>query len=95
MLYDVYSDEDISIKMEVDEFLQVCLHMDVMHWSKSVLKKSKRMAEYLKEALHLEGFETAYTITPNPKFVKLVFGGRVLNKITVDGIAYEVIVWEL
>jgi len=95
MLYDVYLDEDIRIKMEVDEFLQVCLHMEVLHWSRSVLKKSKRLAEYLKEALYLEGFETAYTVTPNPKFVRLVFGGSVFDKVIVDDINYEVVVWDL
>lgn len=94
-MYDVYLDEEVSIRAEVDDYSQVVLHLNVSNWAPSVCKKLKRLATDLKGALSLEGFETAYTITPNPKFVKLVFGGKVLDNITYEGVEYEVVVWDL
>lgn len=94
-MYDIYTDEDMSIRAEVDEFTQVLLHMDVFNWNKSVARKAKRLSADTLEALHLEGFTTAYTITPNPKFVKLVCGGESMDKLEYEGTEYEVIAWEL
>lgn len=94
-MYDVYVDEDIEIRAEVDEHMQVLLHMDVNNWSKKVRGKAKRLASDTLEALRLEGFTTAYTITPNPKFVKLICGGTAMSTIEYEGKTYEVITWEL
>lgn len=94
-MYDVYTDEDISIRAEVDEFLQVLLHMEVSNWSKSVASKAKRMSVDTLEALRLEGFTTAYTVTPNPKFVKSICGGTSMNCLSYEGTEYEVILWDL
>jgi hypothetical protein len=95
MTYDVYVDEDISIKADVDEYYQLILHMDVQNWNGSVCKKAKRLGTYMKEAFRLEGFETAYTVTPNPKFVKLVFGGTSKGTLVHENIEYEVVAWDL
>jgi len=94
-MYDIYVDEDIEIRAEVDKYAQVLLHMNVNGWSKSIRDKAKRLSKDTLEALHLEGFLTAYTITPNPKFVKLICGGTTMDSIVFDGNNYEVIVWEL
>lgn len=94
-MYDIHVDEDIEMRAEIDEFMQVLIHMDVRTWNRRVLKKAKGLCADASEALRLEGFTTAYTITPNPRFVKLVCGGEYVSSLTHDGIDYEVIVWEL
>jgi hypothetical protein len=94
-MYDIYVDEDIEIRAEVDEFTQVLLHMEVFNWNKSVARKAKMLSTDTLEALRLEGFTIAYTITPNPKFVKLICGGELISSLTHDNIKYEVITWDL
>lgn len=94
-MYDVYVDEDIEIRAEVDEFMQVLLHMEVNSWNKVVRNKAKRLSSDTLEALRLEGFSVAYTVTPNPKFVKLICGGSSMGPVEHDGKEYEVITWVL
>jgi len=94
-MYDIYVDEDIEIRAEVDEFMQVLLHMDVNTWNRAVRKKAKQLASDTLEALRLEGFTTAYTVTPNPKFVKLICGGTCMSSVVYEETTYEVITWDL
>lgn len=94
-MYDVYIDDDIEIRAEVDEHMQVLLHMEVFEWSRDIRKKAKRLSADTLEALRLEGFSVAYTVTPNPKFVKLICGGTLMGSVEHEGRTYEVITWEL
>ena len=94
-MYDVYIDDDIEIRAEVDEYLQVLLHMKVNSWSKEVRRKAKMLSADTLEALRLEGFVVAYAVTPNPKFVKLICGGTTMDTLEFDGRTHEVIIWEL
>ncbi len=94
-MYDIYVDEDIEIRAEVDEYLQVLLHMEVNNWNKEVRRKAKMLSSDTLEALRLEGFSVAYTVTPNPKFVKLICGGTPMGPVEHNGKVYEVVTWEL
>lgn len=95
MRYDLITTDEFSFMAEVDEFLQVLIHVDVFVWNKSVAKRAKAMAIDIKESLRLEGFSLAYTITPNPKFVKLIMPGDSRGKVLIEDELREVIVWEL
>lgn len=94
-MYDLFICDDFALRAEVDEYEQILLHCEVSNWSKSVAKRYKAVTKDLKEALYLEGFEKAYTITPNPKFAKLIDGWEHLSDLEYQGEKLEVIVWEL
>lgn len=94
-MYDLLTTDEFSFRAEVDEYLQVLIHVDVFAWNKSVAKRAKAAAIDIKESLHLEGFSLAYTITPNPKFVNLIMPGESRGKVLFEEDMREVIVWEL
>lgn len=95
-MFDLVICEDYSFRCEVDEYYQVLLHMDVHNWNKKVAKDIKAMFKDAKSALRDEGFETAYTVTPCAKFVKLVTDDwTVGDNLTVDDKEYEVLIWDL
>lgn len=70
------------------------LHVTVSKWTPSVLKQLYKVFAELKELLTNKGFSYMVTISPNPKFAKL-FGGEVVEEKIIDGVYYEVIVWDL
>jgi len=94
-MFDVLVTEDFAFRAEVDEYAQVNLHMEVSNWNKSVAKQVKKLFKDVKEGFRLEGFSHLYTITPNPKFAKLLDGWEDRGGLDVDGKPHQVIVWEL
>lgn len=94
-MFNLLTTDDYSYRAEVDEHLQVVLHMDVYRWTPRVAKELKKVFEDSKEAFRLEGFSTMYTITPNPKFVRMIGGGELECKLTHNGEEHEVIYWKL
>jgi hypothetical protein len=93
-----YEDEDF--KLDIDELilpdLGKCLyvHCDVYTWKLSVLKKLYRVASDVDNYKDALGYDNIITISPNPKFAKLL-GGYSIMEMKIDGINYEMIKWEL
>lgn len=73
---------------------EVHLHINVFEWKPSVLKQLYLVFAELKAVLTEKGFSSMKTISPNPKFAKL-FGGKTTEELFIDGVYYEVIVWDL
>lgn len=94
-MFDVLTTEDFSFRAEVDEFAQVVLHMDVYKWSPRTAREIRSVFKDAKEAFRLEGFSRLYTITTNPKFVRMIGGGESLGKLPHLSREYEVISWEI
>ena len=93
-MFDVFISDDFSYTAEVDEYGQLLLHMEIVNWSHTILKRMQVMArEGLKEFKN-QGFTLAYCVTHDPELVQLVCPGEVRNVTTLDGIEYEVIVWD-
>jgi len=94
-VYDVLVTDDFAFRAEVDEFLQVNLHMEVSNWTPRVAREVKKVFKDAMEAFRLEGFGRMYTITPNPKFVKRMAGGEDRGAVDYNGTKHQIIVWEL
>lgn len=92
-MYNLVENKDYRLYCNIDEMYQVNMHIDVKVWSPRVARQIALIFEEAKEALRLEGFNKIYTITPNPKFVRMVTtGGYTFEKMS-GGV--EVIVWDL
>lgn len=93
--FDLYTTEDFSMWVQIDEWFQVRVHLDVTAWSTKVAKEIKSIWKEAKEALRLEGFSTLYTLTPNPKFVKMMGGGEVRDLLSFNGKEHTLVVWDI
>ena len=72
MVYNIIETENYKFRAEVDEYFNVCLHMDVYNWTPRVAKEIRRVYKTAREAFYLEGFNVLYTVTQKPKFIELV-----------------------
>lgn len=85
-----FRDDTFSLEYVIDKDKNYCMHCDVFEWKLSTLKKIYReFASFLSMS---EG-KLVYTISPNPRFVKM-FGGETISILNKDGKEYEVIIWE-
>lgn len=88
-----YEDPNFFLHYEETE-KGLLLHCEATHYSPSVFKQMlKVFARFLNECQE-NGLERVFTVSPNPKFVKL-FGGETVNSFYYEGIYYEEIVWDL
>lgn len=72
----------------------VFLHCNVFDWKLSTLKKQiKVLSEFLNE-MQRKGFDAVYTITPNPRFARLL-GGEYISDYSEEDFEYEVFRWVL
>lgn len=88
-----YRDETFSLEYE-EMGEEALIHMYVYSFTHNTVKKWYYETERLKDHLVANGFVTAFTVTPNPRFVKL-FNGKHQSGITYDGQKYEVVTWDL
>jgi len=91
-MYDVLVTDDFSIKAEVDEFYNVAIHVEVFNWNHTIRDSMIEYFTLIKEAFRLEGFKYLYSITPNPRFAKLMNDGW---KSVGEYEGNEVLIWEL
>lgn len=88
-----YEDPNCYLDYETSE-KGLLLHCEAVNYSPSVFKQMlKVFARFLNECQE-NGLERVFTVSPNPKFVKL-FGGETVNSFYYEGIYYEEIVWDL
>ncbi len=84
-----FRDETFSLEYNEDSEGRLCVHCDVFEWKLSTLKKIYReWATFLNENVG----KIVYTVSPNPKFVRL-FGGKTVSVLNKNGKEYEVMVW--
>lgn len=88
-----YEDETFSLIYEPMGD-QALIHMYVRSYTHKSLRKWYYETERLKAYLIQEGFKGAFTVSPNPRFVKL-FNGKHTTRLTYEGRDYEVFVWDL
>jgi hypothetical protein len=88
-----YKDLDFSIHVE-DYENKLLLHCDVFSWKPSVLRRGYSKFISLEEYAIHQGYGVMFTVTPNPKFVKL-FGGTPIYTFEYEKKLYEVIIWDL
>ena len=89
-----YADNDrFEAYLELDGDT-VYLHLKVHKWSPSCLKLLYSYLATLKKELVENGIKRLATVSPNPKFCKLM-GGEPLFKIEYEGKQYEVLIWDL
>lgn len=87
--------QDESCKVDIDELNRfVYIHCEVYQWKLSTLKKLYKIIASILEYSRNKGIIGVYTITPNPKFAKML-GGYLVGFIKQDGKEYEVIKWDL
>ena len=89
-----FRDEDFSL--EYNEWNNIWfIHCEVSNWTKTSFKKGLSVFRAMhKEALE-KGITGLMTITPNPKFCKLLAGEYVGNVVDQQSNQYEVYKWEL
>lgn len=88
-----YSDENSGVYLQPIGNV-VHIHCYVTKWTHSQLKKLYNVFNDIVVFTEARGFEFLVTVTPNPKFARL-FGGEVINELTINGEPHEVIIWEL
>lgn len=86
-----YEDENFILQWEEWEN-RLLVHCEVHRWTPSVLKHGYKKFVEIHQYSKDWGYEYMFTVSPNPKFVKL-FGGEVVGKVQFDNKEYEVIVW--
>jgi hypothetical protein len=86
----IYQDDDLIVKAELIKG-NPFLHCTVLEFKKSVMKRARVKWEDIKEGFYYEGFNTIYSVSPNPRFIKFIGGS--LHEELEDGIG--VYKWEL
>ena len=88
-----YTDSDFII--EVEDYLEnLLIHCEVFNWKPSVLRRGYSIFVKLEQYARDNGYTRMMTVTPNPKFAKLV-GGTTTSALEYENKTHEVIVWEL
>lgn len=88
-----YEDENFVFSYEMDDSL-VLVHCDVTDFKLSSLKKGYEVFANFMNFVECNGVRVVATVTPNPKFARLL-GGRTVSTLTHEDKEYEVLVWEL
>lgn len=88
-----YEDENFVLSYEMDDSL-VVVHCDVTDFKLSALKKGYEVFANFMNFVECHGINVIATITPNPKFAKLL-GGRWVSTLIHEEKEYEVLVWDL
>lgn len=70
------------------------LHLNVRKWSLSCLRKLYSYLAILQRELAENGITKLATVSPNPKFCKLM-GARSIHELEYNNEKYEVFVWDL
>lgn len=84
-----YRDDTFSLEYNYDSEGRINVHCDVFEWKLSTLKAIYReWAAFL----NMNVGKVVYTVSPNPKFVKL-FGGHTICVVNKNGKEYEVMTW--
>lgn len=78
----IYEDEDLLVEAEMVKG-NPFIHISVLRFSKSVMKKIKELWEDVKVGFYYEGYDVLYAVSPNHKFSK-VMGGK-LHSTLADG----------
>lgn len=89
----IYLDEDFDFHATIVDG-EYYLHLETKKWSPSTYKMMKGYFKDFLSYMKENGVAQVFTISPNPKFVKM-FGGEVLGKVIHEEKEYEVIRWEL
>ena len=93
-----YKDDDFVIETEEYEDAVLgrvlLLHCTVSYWKLSALRRGYSVFADLQDWAEDNKYECLMTVTPNPRFAKLM-GGTTLRYLHHDNENYEVIVWEL
>lgn len=85
-----YRDDAFSLEYNFDSEGRIVVHCDVFEWKLSTLKAIYReWATFLNENVG----KVVYTVSPNPRFVRL-FGGKTVSILNKDGKEYEVMIWD-
>jgi hypothetical protein len=93
-MFDVFVSDDFSYKAEVDEHGQLLLHMEIVNWSHTILRRMQIVARDGMEEFKNQGFTLAYCVTDDPELVQLVCPGELRSVTALDDVEYEVIVWD-
>ncbi len=88
-----YQDNDFIIEIE-DYLGALVLHCEVSNWKPSVLRKGYSIFAKLEQYAIDNGYSKMLSVSPNPKFCKLV-GGVSMSEIVYENKKYEVMIWEL
>lgn len=87
--------EDDSFVLYIEPCNDVLhMHCYVSDWKLSVLKNMYAVLAQLMEVAARRGFKYLVTVTPNPKFAKML-GGVCVEELQINDEYCEVIVWEL
>lgn len=85
-----FRDDTFSLEYNYDSEGRLVVHCDVFEWKLSTLKKIySEFASFLNDNVG----NVVYTISPNPKFVRM-FGGKSVSVLNKNGKEYEVMIWE-
>tara|TARA_R110000772_G_scaffold144025_1_gene253577 strand:- start:9098 stop:9385 length:288 start_codon:yes stop_codon:yes gene_type:complete len=86
----IYQDDDLIVQAEIIEG-NPYLHCTILEFKKSTMKRSKRVWEDIKAGFYYEGFNTIYSVSPNPRFIKFI-GGALVKQLDEKVGVYK---WEL
>ena len=88
-----YEDENFVLAYEIKNGM-IAVHCDVSNFKLSALRKGYEVFANFLNFASAKGFKIVCTLTPNPKFAKLL-GGESVGKFTHEEKEYEVVIWEL
>ena len=86
----IYQDDYIIVQAEIIEG-NPYLHCTILELKKSAMKRGKEVWEDIKEGFYYEGFNTIYSVSPNPRFIKFI-GGTLVKQLDEKVGVYK---WEL
>jgi hypothetical protein len=86
----IYQDDYMIVQAEIVEG-NPYLHCTILELKKSAMKRGKEVWEDIKEGFYYEGFNTIYSISPNPRFIKFI-GGSLVKQLDERLGVYK---WEL
>ena len=72
-MYKLYEDADFVVKAEMVKG-NPFLHISVVNFNKTVMKRIKNLWEDIKVGFYYEGYDVLYCVSPNHKFVKVIGG---------------------
>lgn len=78
----IYQDGDLLVEAEMVKG-NPFIHVSVLRFNKSVMKKIKEVWEDVKAGFYYEGYDEIYAVSPNDKFCK-VMGGKLHSRLA-DG----------
>lgn len=88
-----YSDADF--KFEIQQIgNEIALHCEVYNWKPSILRRGYSVLNTLIKESTEKDISKLFTITPNPKFAKLL-GGKSIAELHHNGKEYKVVIWDL